>query len=629
MGASDLRAWGGGDSRVDRSAPAPRARPVTPGWAYGILALLVAVSAVLTGWRAGSSLELYYAAAVRSMVADGHNLAYAAFDPHSTITLDKLPGAFWLQAISAHLFGVRPWALAAPQVLEGLASVLLVFATVRRLRGPRTALVAAAILAVAPASTALDRGNIADSLLIVSLLAAARLLVAAVERPSAARAAWVGVAVGVAFQAKMAEAWLIFPVLGLTYLVCAPVVMRRRVLHLVALVTVGVAVSLSWMTAVSLVPAHDRPYVDGSTNDSVFEQVFDYNGFGRVGQLSPNQELARTLGLSVLAQPGPPAGALRLLRGPYGRDVGWLLPGAVLSGAACLLACRGRRRTDPLVLTTVLFGGWLTVFGLLLSVTSSFNPYYLAVLDPAVAVLVATALGGAWHRRRSSGAWLAAGLVVVTAVTAVWLLGSAGSAVPAGLSAAVVVLGAVALVAIVVTRLRGWNPETLGTVTAGLVVASLVLVPVAASAWITADALGPFDTPFQPAAVTAFTKVFFSPTRNAVGLTKITAARQGAPDLFAAQTSALAAPYIFATGDEVLPIGGYTGTIPEPTVARVRALVAAGAFHLVLAGPSTADPRIAWIARHCQSLGEPTGGGVVPGAKPVLAYFCVPSDAGG
>ena len=68
-----------------------------------------------------------------------------------TITLDKLPGAFWLQALSAQLFGVRPWALAAPQVLEGLASVLLLFATVRRLRGPRAALVASGILAVAPA----------------------------------------------------------------------------------------------------------------------------------------------------------------------------------------------------------------------------------------------------------------------------------------------------------------------------------------------------------------------------------------------------------------------------------------------------------------------------------------------
>jgi 4-amino-4-deoxy-L-arabinose transferase-like glycosyltransferase len=596
---------------------------------YGVLAILVVISAVLTGWRAGSSLELYYAAAVRSMTTSWHNLATAAFDPHGTVTLDKLPGAFWIQAASARLFGIHPWALAAPQVLEGLASILLLFSIVRRLRGPGSALLAAGILAVAPASTALDRGNVADSLLIVSLLAAARLTVAAVEHPSALRVGWVGLAVGVAFQAKMVEAWLIFPVLALTYLVCAPAPLRRRILHLAVLGVVGVVVSLSWMTAVSVAPTHDRPYVDGSTDDSVFQQVFDYNGFGRVGQPSPNQELAHTLGLPVLDDPGPPAGPVRLLRGPYGRDIGWLLPAAVVSGAACLLACRGRKRTDPLVVTTMLFGSWLAVFGLFLSITTSFNPYYLAVLDPAVAALVGVALGAAWrtrHRRR--GRLLAATLVVVAVATAVGVLRPAGSAVPSGLQAGVVAVGVLALMAGVGAEVGHATSRTGDVVIAGLVVVSLVLVPLAASAWITADALGPFDTPFQPAAVTAFTKVFFSPTRNTVGLAKIRAARNGAPDLFAAQTSALAAPYIFSTGDEVLPIGGFTGTIPEPTVTRVRALVASGAFHLVLAGSSVTDPRIAWIAGHCQPLGAPSGRGVVPGAAPVLAYFCQPSDAG-
>ena len=609
--------------------PPDPVRSATPPWIYGTLVLVLAASGVLTGWRAGSSLELYYAAAVRSMASSWHDLAFASFDPHGTVTLDKLPGAFWLQALSARLFGIHPWALAAPQVVEGLCSVLLLFLTVRRLCGPTTALVAAGILAVAPASTALDRGNVSDSLFVLGLLVAARLLVAALERPSPGRTAWVGVAVGAAFQAKMVEAWLILPVLGLTYLVCAPVALRRRLLHLATLVTVGVAVSLSWMTVVSLVPTHDRPYVDGSTHDSVFAQVFEYNGVGRVGQPSPNQELARTLGLPFLATPGPAAGPFRLLQGPYGRDGGWLLPAAVVSAVACLLRCRRRERSDPLVAATVLFGSWLAVFGCFLSVTVSFNPYYLTVLDPAVAALVATALGVAWRDRgRLSGPVLAASLVVVSAATAVYLLGPAGSAVPSGLEAAVVALGALALVVVLVAIVaRGPSPVVAATA-ATLVVASLALAPAAASVWIAAGALGPFDTPFQSAGVTAFSRAFFSPTGDAVGLTKIAAARGGAADLFAAQTSALAAPYIFATGDEVLPIGGYTGTVPEPSVARIRALVTAGAFHLVLAGPSERDPRIAWIARHCRQLGAPSGHGIAPGARPVLAYYCVPSDGG-
>ena len=95
------------------------------------------------------------------------------------------------------------------------------------------------------------------------------------------------------------------------------------------MVAVIAAVSMSWMIFVSLTPASHRPYVDGSQHDSIFEQVFDYNGFGRVGQPSPNMELGQTLGIPFLAVPGPSPAWNRLLRGPYGRDVGWLLPAAL------------------------------------------------------------------------------------------------------------------------------------------------------------------------------------------------------------------------------------------------------------------------------------------------------------
>ena len=108
-------------------------------------------------------------------------------------------------------------------------------------------------------------------------------------------------------------------------------------------------------------------------------------------------------------------------------------------------------------------------------------------------------------------------------------------------------------------------------VVAGGVLAALLLVPVVASVSAVANDLGPFDMPFQPAAVTEFTRSFFgAPLRPLATLPKIEAVRNGAPDLMATQTSVLAAPIIFTTGQEILPIGGYTGTIPEPAVAAVR-----------------------------------------------------------
>ena len=62
---------------------------------------------------------------------------------------------------------------------------------------------------------------------------------------------------------------------------------------------------------------------------------------------------------------------------------------------------------------------------------------------------------------------------------------------------------------------------------------------------------------------------------------------------------------VYPNGDEVLPIGGFTGTGPSPTVDQVRAAIAHGEFHLVLTFPST-DPRIAWIAQHSQPLPDTT-----------------------
>ncbi|HXW39024.1 MAG TPA: hypothetical protein VEJ44_04965, partial [Acidimicrobiales bacterium] len=99
--------------------------------------------------------------------------------------------------------------------------------------------------------------------------------------------------------------------------------------------------------------------------------------------------------------------------------------------------------------------------------------------------------------------------------------------------------------------------------------------------------------------------------------------QNGAPDLLAAQTSVVAAPFIFATGEEALPVGGYDGSTPEPSLGALRAAVAGGQFHLVLAATHSADPRIRWVATHCTSV-HPTG----PAPAVALSvFYCLPVDA--
>ena len=211
-----------------------------------------------------------------------HDFVFGAFDPAGTVTVDKLPGALWVQALSLRVFGFHIWALVLPQVVEGVLTVLVLYRAVRRLAGPAAGLAAAVVLAVTPVTVLLGRGNVSDSLLILLLVLAADATSAALLIGSLRQLLLAGVWVGLAFQAKMIQAWLALPALAAAYLLAAPAArLRTRCAHVALAGLVTAVVSLSWMTAVSLVPSEHRPYVDGSPNDSVYTQVFDYNGLGQ------------------------------------------------------------------------------------------------------------------------------------------------------------------------------------------------------------------------------------------------------------------------------------------------------------------------------------------------------------
>ena len=154
---------------------------------------------------------------------------------------------------------------------------------------------------------------------------------------------------------------------------------------------------------------------------------------------------------------------------------------------------------------------------------------------------------------------------------------------------------------------------------AGLVAMSAA--PAVASADLVLRHQGAFDTPFEPAReATAIDALFLrTPAQVALTIPRLRGAQFGAPYLLAAQTSALASVFIDDSGLEALPIGGFTGTIPSPTLAQLQAGIDAGQFHLVLAY-NRDDPRLRWIAAHCRNLGRTT-------AK-LHIYFCLPSGVG-
>jgi 4-amino-4-deoxy-L-arabinose transferase-like glycosyltransferase len=606
-----------------------------PAWlrrcALGLIAALTGLS---YAWALGQDpLEPYYAAAVRSMSMSWHNFIYGAFDPAGTITLDKLPGAFWIQALAARAFGVHTWVIVAPQAVEGVITVLVLYRAVQRLAGPAAGLIAAAVVAVSPATVALNRGNISDSLMILLLVLAADAVSAAITSGSWRRLLLAGLWVGLAFQAKMIEAWLVLPAFGLAYLVSGPGSAWRRVRHLAVAGAVAGVVSLSWMTAVSLIPAPDRPYIDGSHDNSAYEQVFVYNGFGRFGDQTPLQLLAnQTLGATTVLKTQA-AAPDRLLRGDLGRDTGWLLPTALIIGAWGIVSRRRQPRGDPLRACLVLWEAWLVTLAATFSLTTTINPYYTAALTPAVAALLGGAVAAAWSARRSPAfpasltspaaahRWRI-GLAVVAAATAGyagWLVASAGPQAPGWLLPVVIAAGVVAVSAILASATARGEALFAAALAAGLITGSIA--PAVASTTVVLRHQGAFDTPFEPARESRAIDLGFlvTPARTAHTIPNLQGLQFDAPYLLATQTSLLASEFIYASGQEALPIGGFTGTIPSPTLRQLEADVRAGKFHLVLAA-GTADPRLRWIAAHCKHIGR---------AKAVVHdYFCLPIDVG-
>lgn len=407
----------------------------------------------------------------------------------------------WVQALSARLFGYHVWSLMLPQAVEGAITVLVLYHAVRRLAGPLAALTASVVLAASPSTMTLDRGNIPDSLMILLLVLAADSTVTAVLTGRRRSVVMVGVWVGLAFQAKMLEAWLVLPALGLAYLVAARGTTWARLGRVVVIGGVTVVVSLSYMTFVTLTPASQRPYVDGSTSNSVYQQVFDYNGFSRVGQASPNQVLGRTLGTPLFSQAEPPPAWNRLLTRSYGRDTGWLLPAAVIATAGILVARRRKPRTDLPRAGALLWGTWLLVLAVVFSISTTMNSYYAGALSPAMAGLLGIGSALAWEH--PGEAWIAvvtAGTVLITVGYATWILPTRGTGLPNGLAAAAIALGVLAVVALAWSALHSRQrarPVPAAAVAVVLAGAALLLVPAVASASVVAEGLGPFDTPFQ------------------------------------------------------------------------------------------------------------------------------------
>jgi 4-amino-4-deoxy-L-arabinose transferase-like glycosyltransferase len=434
-----------------------------------------------------------------------------------------------------------------------------------------------------------------------------------------------GIWVGIAFQAKMLEAWLVLPAFGLAYLFGRNDGWANRLRKAAVGGLVAGVVSLSWMTIVTLTPATDRPYVDGSQHNSVYEQVFVYNGFGRTNQQTGFAGLAGLLGSgeSNGSRPtsgnGSPPAWNRLIQGDVGRDTGWLLPAALAVGVAGLFT---RRRSY-----FILWTGWLVAMVAVFSDVFTFHSYYTAGLSPPIAAILGAGIASLWESRAKVRAVAArrgavtALIVAGTVAYGIWLTRSSGSDTRGWwLWPVAVSLGAVAVVLLLASAVA-WPHRTILAAALAVGTAAILVIPASGTAQIVAKQRGFGDTPFETAETAAANAVLAgSKSKRLVQvLPRLEKLQSGSPYVMAVSTSAVAAGFISATGKEILPIGGFTGTIPEPTISQLAGMVRAGKFHLALLIGGFHDPGLNWIASHCRHLVR--RGGTID------LFICTPNDA--
>lgn len=396
---------------VDTKYPAPT-------WFGTALASLLAITAVLYLWGLGSLgwANDFYAAAVQAGTQSWKALLFGSLDSGNAITVDKPPAAIWVMALSGRVFGFSTWSMLLPQALMGVGAVALLVASVRRVSGCGAGLLAGSALALTPVAALMFRFNNPDALLVLLSVAAAYCVIRALDGTTTRWIAIAGALVGLAFLTKLLQALLVTPAFALVVLVAIP----GDIWHRLRVLLIGMAtmvVSAGWYLAlVSLWPSDSRPYIGGSTDNSLLQLALGYNGMGRVfgGDGNSHHDPAVELAPHGLGGFGGQAGITRLFSDSIGAEIAWLLAAALIGFLAVLWLRRSMPRTDRTRAALLLWGGWLIVSALVFSFMKGImHPYYTIALAPAIAALVGMTSKELWQWRQIRSARAVLGVMLV------------------------------------------------------------------------------------------------------------------------------------------------------------------------------------------------------------------------
>jgi 4-amino-4-deoxy-L-arabinose transferase-like glycosyltransferase len=556
-----------------------------PRWVRPALFTLLAATAVLYLWGLGSSgwANDYYAAAAQAGTQDWKAWLFGSLDAGNAITVDKPPASLWLMALSGRIFGFSAFSMLLPQALMGVGAVAVLYAGVRRCSGPAAGLIAGTVLALTPVAALMFRFNNPDALLVLLLVVAGYCMVRAIEAASNRWMVLTGCVIGFAFLTKLLQAFLVVPGLALAFLVAAPVGMWKRIGKLL-IAGIAMLVSAGWyLVLVELWPADSRPYIGGSSDNSLLQLTLGYNGLDRV--LGGGAD-----GPPSGAPNGPPAGMHHLFFGGepgigrlFGHSMGtqasWLLPAALVGLLAGLWFTRRTARTAGVRASLLLWGGWLIVTAAVFSFMDGIiHPYYTVALAPAIAALVGIAVRELWRGKE---------FLIPRLVLAIMLAGTGGWAfilldrTPEWLPALrwIVVVGSIIIASILL-----FGAHRLGRMTPVLIAGAMLfglLGPAAFSIQTVTNAHS--SGPMAMAGPSQFTQMGRpgddgpgGPGRGGVDNPVLENLVKGAGNRWAAATigSMTASSLELKTGTSIMAIGGFTGSDNSPTLEQFQDYVA-------------------------------------------------------
>ena len=248
-----------------------------------IILILIAAAFLYTWkiWGDGFA-NSYYAAGVYSMGQNFHAFFFNSLDSAGFVTIDKPPLGFWIQVLFTKVFGFSGGVLVLPEAICGVLSVYMIYSIVKKRFGKAAGLISAAVLALTPIFAAVSRNNTIDGILILILVFAAEQAIKAAEKSSMKHLIFSGILIGLGFNVKMLQAFMIVPAVYITYLVFAKQKILKKILACAVSFIILMAISLSWIAVVDLTDEDSRPYIGSSDTNSALELALGYNGINRL-----------------------------------------------------------------------------------------------------------------------------------------------------------------------------------------------------------------------------------------------------------------------------------------------------------------------------------------------------------